>query len=197
MSRSVVSICNQALDLLGAASITSLDDGSKQAGLCSRNYEPARDATLRAYPWNCARARASLAAQVAAPAWGDEKVFPLPEDCLRVVAIDADVAFGLRWRVEGRSLLVASDGPVSVAYVRRMDDPTQMDELLVQAIAARLAAMLAWPVTGIQGIQDRMLALAERLTREARMIDAREQSQDDDTVADLWSGARFSRTGII
>lgn len=196
MPRSVVSICNQALDLLGAASIISLEDGSKAAGLCARNYEPARDATLRAYPWNCARARAALAASVTGPAWGDEKAFPLPDDCLRVVALQLDVDLNIRWRVEGRSLLVASDGPLNVAYIRRLDDPTQMDEMLATAIAARLAAMIAWPVTGIAGLQDRMVALAERLVAEARRIDAREQSQDDDAIADLWSGARFSRTGI-
>ena len=62
MTISTVSICNRALDLLGADPITSLEDGSKAANLCQRNFEPSADSVLRLYPWNAALRRARLPA---------------------------------------------------------------------------------------------------------------------------------------
>ncbi len=55
---SVVDICNEAMDLLGAATITALTENSKEARLCNRRFSTVRDATLRSHSWNCAIARA-------------------------------------------------------------------------------------------------------------------------------------------
>lgn len=195
MASSVVAICNIALDMLGATPITSLEDASKTAALCARNFVTARDAALRSYPWNCASARASLARDTAAPAWGFLSAFPLPVDCLRVIETQDDVRFGVTWRVEGRAILANTTGPLNIRYIRRVEDPALFDELLVQAIAARLAAIIAYPVTGQGSVQERMLAIAAQVEAQARVIDAREQMQDDETTADLWSGARFTSYG--
>ncbi|BCV06006.1 MAG: hypothetical protein CM15mV123_200 [uncultured marine virus] len=64
---SVVDICNEAMDLLGAATITALTENSKEARLCNRRFATVRDATLRSHPWNCAIERAELAADSTAP----------------------------------------------------------------------------------------------------------------------------------
>ena len=61
---SVVDICNEAMDLLGAATITALTENSKEARLCNRRFSTVRDATLRSHSWNCAIARADLAADI-------------------------------------------------------------------------------------------------------------------------------------
>ena len=60
-----VAICNGALGLLGAERIVSFQDGTTQAILCDLHYSQARDATMRAYPWNFAIARANLGAPLA------------------------------------------------------------------------------------------------------------------------------------
>jgi hypothetical protein len=85
---SVVDICNEAMDLLGAATITSLTENSKEARLCNRKFELTRDAVLRAHPWNAAIARAELAANSVGPAFGFTHQFQLPADpyCLRVLS---------------------------------------------------------------------------------------------------------------
>ena len=57
---SVVEICNEAMDLLGAATITSLDENSKEARLCNRRFSTVRDAVLRSHPWNCLIKRITL-----------------------------------------------------------------------------------------------------------------------------------------
>ncbi len=85
---SVVDICNEAMDLLGAATITALTENSKEARLCNRRFSTVRDATLRSHSWNCAIARADLAADSTAPSFGFANQFPLPTDpfCLRVLS---------------------------------------------------------------------------------------------------------------
>jgi len=70
MALTDVDICNSALDELGLEPIKSLDEGSKRAKLCKRNYSIIRRKMLRAHPWNFARKRTTLEAEsnVFAPA---------------------------------------------------------------------------------------------------------------------------------
>ncbi len=190
MTTSVVSICNTALDLLGADPITSLADDSKAARFCARNYERVRDAVLRAYPWNCALARAALAALAEAPAWGYARQYPLPEGpspayCLRVLAIDGEADLGLAYKIEGRRILTDEDAPLALLYIARLDDPAQFDPLLADAIAARLALDAAYPLAGSVSLAQAMSqAYAEKLA-EARQVDSQEGTPDT-LVAGDW-----------
>jgi len=67
---SVVEICNSGLSMLGASTIASLTEDSKNARLCNQRYEPVRDAVFRNHAWNSLMKRASIAADTAAPTWG-------------------------------------------------------------------------------------------------------------------------------
>ena len=140
---STVDICNRALQKLGERKITSLDDDVKTARECKRAFELVRDAVFRDHPWNSLLARASLAALSEAPAWGFATQFQLPVDCLRV--LEADTSHD--WQVEGRKILSDAGAPLNILYVRQETDPTQYDLLLVEALAARLAAELAEALT--------------------------------------------------
>ncbi len=197
MAGSDVEICNRALDLLGAERINALDETSVAARLCARNYGPARDAVLRDYPWNDAMARAVLAADAIAPPFGFARAFPLPTDCLRVVSVEEELRAGGRWRVEGRAILTDLGAPLRIRYVRRLTDPALIGPLLADAIAARLAAHIAFPITNSASQAQQMQALAEQMIRRARHIDAIEQSQDEEIVADDWTSARFTAYGPV
>ena len=85
---SVVDLCNRALDLLGAANITSLTENSKEARLCNGNFDDVRDAVLRSHPWNIAITRRALARDTDTPAFGFSFQYSLPTDpfCLRVLS---------------------------------------------------------------------------------------------------------------
>lgn len=184
---SIVSICNAALDLLGADPITSLDDDTKAARLCNRNYARVRDAVLRAYPWNCAITRASLAALSTTPAYEYALQYALPEGpapayCLRVLSIDGEVDFGLTYKVEGRNILTDETAPLDILYIARIEDPALFDALLIDAIAARLAFDAAYPLTGSAALAESMSrAYGEKLA-EARAVDAQEGSPDEFTA---------------
>ena len=67
---SVVDICNGALNQLGATTILSLTEDSKNARLCNSRYTQVRDSLFRSHPWNCLQKRVELAADTAKPAWG-------------------------------------------------------------------------------------------------------------------------------
>lgn len=187
MADSVVAICNTALDLLGADAITSIDDDNKQGRLCNRNYAKVRDAVLRAYPWNCAIARASLPALGDAPAFEFDRQFALPEGpdpayCLRVLSIDGEVEFGLRYKIEGRRILTSEAAPLDIIYISRITDPALFDPLLADAISARLALDLAYPLTGSASLGQSMSEVYNQKLGEARAVDAQEGTPDEFTA---------------
>ena len=65
---SVVEICNGALNQLGATTILSLTEDSKNARLCNQRFTQVRDSVFRSHPWNCLQKRVELAADTTAPA---------------------------------------------------------------------------------------------------------------------------------
>ena len=64
---SVVDICNSALNLLGASTISALTDDNKNARLCNQRYEPVRNRVFRSHAWNCLHKRIQLAQNSTAP----------------------------------------------------------------------------------------------------------------------------------
>ena len=127
---SVVDICNGALNQLGASTILTLTEDSKNARLCNARYTQIRDSVFRSHPWNCLQKRLQLAADSDAPAWGFTKQYTLPADCLRVLTIldyDAD------YKIEGRKILT-DNSTMKILYISRDEDPNEYDELLRETL---------------------------------------------------------------
>ena len=57
---SVVDICNGALNQLGASTILTLTEDSKNARLCNARYTQVRDSLFRSHLWNCLTKRVEL-----------------------------------------------------------------------------------------------------------------------------------------
>ena len=196
---SVVDICNEAMDLLGAATITALTENSKEARLCSRRFETVRDSVLRAHPWNIAVTRKQLAKDSAAPACGFTNQFTLPTDpyCLRVLSLfTANVDSSLAaydsqamFKIEGRKVLTDED-TCRIVYVGRITDTEQYDSLLSSAVATKLAAEPAYAITCSTSVSQQMLAIYEERMREARSMDATE-GVPDKIIADDFINIRL------
>jgi hypothetical protein len=167
---SVVDICNSALNQLGASTILSLTEDSKNARLCNARYSSVRDAVFRSHTWNCLQKRASLASDVATPAWGFEKQFTLPSDCLRLITI-LDSSYD--YRVEGRKIVSNLDS-MKILYVARIEDPNEYDELLKESISAALAADIAYAITSSNPVATQMYNLYQTKLKDARFVDATE-----------------------
>lgn len=196
---SVVDICNEAMDLLGAATITSLTENSKEARLCNRRFNTVRDQVLRSHPWNCAITRATLAKDADAPAFGFASQFTLPTDpyCLRVLSfwnstVNNDVAAydsTVMYKIEGRKIL-SNESTCKIIYVFRQEDTEQYDSLLSTTIAHKLASETAYAITGSNGVASNMIALYEQQLRLARSMDAME-GYPDKIQADAFVNIRY------
>ena len=168
---SEVDIASMALRKLGAEGITAFDDGTVRANLCRDFYPSIRDATLRAYPWNCSLTQKTLAADAEAPLFGYSYKFQLPvlPYCLRVLKVEDEPDFNIKGRY-----IHCDESSITIEYIARITDPGLFDSLLKEAIEARLAAELAWPITRTPELIKAMWDLYAAKLREARTMDAME-----------------------
>lgn len=187
---SKVDICNLALSKIGAQTISDIGAANKNSQLCSQFLDPTIDEVLRLHPWNCATARATLAAASDPPAYGFDYQYPLPVSpyCLRVLSVNESP--NTIYKVEGRFLLT-NESYVNLLYIKRIVDPSEFDSLMISLIATRLAFRLALPITQSPPVEDRMNRNFELDLREARYIDAQEGSPDQVDTS-TWVNARLS-----
>ena len=175
MATSVIEICNSALLDLGEDVIMSLTDDSKAAGLCNHRWPAVRDAVLRAHPWNCAMAQAELASGTTAPLWKWEYKYALPTDFLRVIqVVGQDDEPIENWEIQGNVILCDEQAPIFISYIRCETDPCRYDALLTEALSARLAAALAYPLSGSTSLAQAYWEIYKNKLTEARGVDAQE-----------------------
>jgi hypothetical protein len=150
---SEVSICNQALGYLGANPITSFADQSTTAELCRNNYPYIRDAVLEECMWSFATVRAT-STTADRDDWGQAYKHAVPLDWLKVLRCYTNVSSNdpsewiqsCGWRREGRFIL-AEDDNLYMLGVKRVTDTGMFNSMFVQALATRLAAEMAVPIT--------------------------------------------------
>ncbi len=186
---STVDICNGALNQLGATTILSLTEDSKNARLCNSRYTQVRDALFRSHPWNCLQKRVQIAADATAPAWGFTYAYTLPADCLRLLKI---LDYDSNYKVEGRKIL-SNTSSMKILYVARVTDPNEYDELLRETLSASLGADIAFGVTSNNQTATNMYNLFKEKLRDARFVDSTEgQNIDSDLgMADVIDASTF------
>lgn len=175
---SAVDICNSALNNIGASNIIALTEDSRSGRLCNQRYEFVRDSVFRSHPWNCLIRRATLAQDTDAPAWEYAYSYQLPADpyCLRILEVEGEKD-GVEYVIEGRKLLT-DEGSIKIRYVARITDPNEYDTLLIETIAAALAADLAYPIANSIGLQNNLFSIYQSKLSEARFVDATEGTPD-------------------
>jgi len=150
---SETSICNQALGWLGANLITSLDDSSIEAQLCKANYAMLRDTVLEEGRWTFAR-RDYIWGEMGAgdsrqpsASWRWEYQYPIPFDILTVQRVfRGPQGQVVDW--ERMERFIYTDAPtIYVSAIVRIEDPDLFGKTFTQALAYRIAAELAIPLT--------------------------------------------------
>ena len=167
---STVDICNGALNQLGATTILSLTEDSKNARLCNSRYTQVRDAVFRSHPWNCLQVRVELASSTTTPAWGYKFKFDLPGDCLRLLRI---LDFDSNYQVEGKAIL-SNNSSMKILYISRVEDPNQYDELLRETLSAALGSDIAYAITSNNTTSQNMLVTYQEKLKDARFVDSTE-----------------------
>jgi|TARA_R100001530_G_scaffold21414_2_gene17675 hypothetical protein len=178
---SVISICNSALNLLGASTISALTDDSKNARICNQRYEPVRNRVFRGHAWNCLHKRVQLAQDSTAPVVEYTYAYTLPSDCLRVLKIHTGTADSINseidYKVEQRKI-VTNEGTIYLVYIALVTDPNEYDVYLQESISHQLAADIAYSLTSNATLAKNYMQRADERLKEARFIDATENSLD-------------------
>jgi len=201
---SELDIINAALILLGEPAIADLDlTNSETASKIRVRWPIMRDSLLRLHPWNCTRERAILVRDSIAPLFGFNYKYPLPADpyCIRPLAIqystDGDFlpfdnnTFGNSRKskhtfvIEGRYLLTNIEGTtlntlgqegINLLYSCRPSNNSVAvyDAMLVELLSLKLAAELAFPITGSKSLGVSFAEDFKALLGPARAINAQE-----------------------
>lgn len=189
MANSVVELVNNSLIHLGADLITSLDQPTKSAILAKQIFPSVRDATLRAFTWNCVTKRVQLAPLGTAPAFDWTYAFQQPSDCLRVVSIQD----GNDFETSQRTILADTD-VLNLTYISREEDVSKYDSLLTASMECRLASAMAYSIVESAQLRDSLFQLYQLMIREARGVDSREKASQEWDV-DVWINSRWNNSG--
>lgn len=166
---SKVSICSNALLMLGAQTINSLTENSDRALLAANLYDSTRDDVLRSHPWNCATKRVILAPEATAPAFGYGAAFVLPPDWLRTLEV-GEFGYELDYKTENGRIL-ADTSALPLRYVFRNDQEATWDAMLVKAMELRMAAEMAYAITSSASMADLMFNKLQQHMKQARAVD--------------------------
>ena len=196
---SEVSICNQALSLLGAIGrdntvpLTSLDDDTNTARLCRLNYVPIRDAVLGEHNWSFATRWETLAESADPPPGEYAREYRLPPDVLEVLFVGEDYNNPQEWRLEDNA--IRTDGPGKIQAIYRVEDTTKYSSLFTQALVSRLAAELAIPITNSRSLMENMFAMYDQKMRRAAARDS--QQGTSRRIRSTWLSRSRQRYGYI
>lgn len=190
MASSPVAIVNRALLNLGVTTpLKSLDEARPEARAAKLVWDDVRDQVLREVQPQFATAFAELA-EVATSRPGWAKVFALPVDQVKVVALvdengtelrhcpRAHLNFELVAGDDGQAaVLCCNEDTAQIRYVRRIEDPRAYPADFVAALAWAIAAEIASGLT--DGDTKRLRARQEYLLARsaARASDGAERRQ--------------------
>ena len=173
MALSEVQICNLALGWLGAELITSLQDDNEGAKLCNANYASARDAVLESAQWSFAIQRRVLTPVVEEPefTWGQKFLIPVNSiRILKVISNPSNPEVSTSWAKEG-NFIVADQEKLYMIYLARITDTALFTAQFTQALAQRLAADLAIPITESRNLAENYWSLYLAKLEEAIIRD--------------------------
>lgn len=184
-----LSICSDALILLGASPISSFTEGTDAAQACDRLYPDLRDTMLSTYVWSWTLKKSQIARLSTNPINEWQYAYQLPGDMLSgVLAVFESNSTTERsrrygWEVYGDQLYTNME-TVYIDYQASVSE-TKMPNYFVRLLRTALAGELAIVVTDQAAKADYFKAQAfgspgengrGGLMREAMNIDARGQS---------------------
>lgn len=145
-----ITICSDALIMLGAKAITSFNDGTDESSTCDRLYPDIRDSTLVMYPWTFNTKKIQLAQLLTAPTNVWRYAYQLPGDKLanpRAVYDTPAVGAAPRkdWEIQGDQLLTNLPA-VYIDYQYSVGE-FAWPQYFVQLMKYMMAWHLALPIT--------------------------------------------------
>lgn len=175
MALNDVALCSRALIRIGAAPITSFDDGTAESEIAGALFGPVRDALLSAYAWGFATGQVALSQLGTDPVADYDFAFGLPTDFLRALSAGSGTrGRGLNYRI-AQGALHTNASAVVLTYVFRPDEE-EFPPYFDQALIARLSAEFTIPITENTSRAEAHFRLAEQEYQRARQIDAQQDT---------------------
>lgn len=168
-----VSMCSNALLMLGDDAIADFNEDNKRTTLCVNLYPQVRLAVLRSHPWNCAIKRDLLAPDALAPLFDFAYQYSLPSDWSRTLQI-GERGCEVDHKSEGRKIL-ANVNPLPIRFVFKNLVEATYDDMLVHGISLTMKAALAYPLTKSASLASAALKDAMDYMKTCRAVDG----QDD------------------
>jgi len=176
MAATEVSICSNALLMLGSQPINSLTENTDRARLASNLYPAVRNYVLRRHPWNCAVKRVALAPDVAEPAFDWAFQYTLPADYMRTLSV-GEAGAEVPFKIESGKLL-CDDNPVLLRYIWRNENPATWDDMLVWGVTMSMKAVFAYPVTQSASLEQVVESALKDVLKQARAVDGQDDTPD-------------------
>jgi len=147
-------ISNIALYELGLDPITSLTDGTDIANACNALYEETAKEVMTEGAFSSTIKRATLNQTTTTPNFEYSYEFQLPTDpkCLRVLNANTNIEY----MVEGDKL-VTDNSTIKVRYISHLTNSGDYDEMLKQAITAKLKYRLAKAFNAVNANESKLL----------------------------------------
>lgn len=187
MALNDIALCARALIRIGAAPITSFDDGTAESEIAGALYPTIRDSLLSSYAWSFATGQLALTQLSEAPLADYTYAYQLPNDYLRALSAGTGTrGRGLSYRIS-RGALHTDASSVMLTYIFRPEEeefPPYFDAALI----ARLSAEFTIPVTESTSRAQAHFQLAESELKQARQIDAQQDTPgriEDFTLVDV------------
>ena len=147
-ANSQTAIVNKALVLVGAATITNINDGTPNANALSNVYQIALQSILSECKWNFCTSRSTLsvaATTSTSPAFfypGESFVYALPPNVIRIHDISPR---GSDWREESGQIISDTPG-LSILYTYYDDNPNDYPSYFLDAFIDKLASEVAYMI---------------------------------------------------
>ena len=147
---SALTVCSDALILLGAAPISSFNEGSDEANTCDRLYRDVKNMTLQIYPWSFSFKKVQLARTVNTPINEWQYEYQMPSDRIGPPrAVFDSLSVGARpfkdWEIYGDKLLT-NEEIIVIDYQYSVSE-SNMPVWFVQLLKYQMAWHLAEPIT--------------------------------------------------
>ncbi|AJY13715.1 hypothetical protein K6W16_10385 [Burkholderia dolosa] len=178
---SSVSICSSALLQLGDKPISSFDEPTDRALVCSNLYAEVRDAMLRAHPWNSCTKRVVLAPLAEAPPFDYPYQFQLPADWLRTIQVGSRKC-PLDYAAEGNRIL-AFVNAMPFVYIFRNENEATWESTLVDVVTKAIKAAIAYPITQSAAMAQTAQTEFAAFLKQAKAING--QDDDTETIGDF------------
>lgn len=143
-------VCSDALLLLGAAPISSFNEGTDGANVCDRIYPDLKKSTLQSFPWSFSFKKVQLARTINTPVNQYKYEYQLPSDRLGTVRrVFNSTAVGAGtytdWIIQGDKLLTNQE-TVVIDY-QYLPTESEMPSYFIQLLKYMMAWHLADPIT--------------------------------------------------